>query len=187
MKALLASVIFGIGVSAGVNGQGFFRCTNPNAPTHIGSINGPLADADIWGQGLAGLTPDSLAPVGVPAQYYRGYLIGIDTFVPFSRPGFPPSVFVQMAAWDGRVWGLDFTKVPPSQIGYTDIVLVQLDVPPGPLLEPNWTQSVIVPLVPEPAVLPLASLGGALLLFGHCLPGRQLKRAARCRRRGRSA
>ena len=149
MKALLASVLFGIGVSAGVNGQGFFGFANPDAPTHLGSLNGPLADAGIWGQALAGLTPDSLVPVGVPAQHYRGYLIGIDTFVPFSF-SFPPRVFVQMAAWDGRVWGLDFAKVPASQIGYSDIVLVQLDVPPGPLFQPNWTQSAIVPLVPEP-------------------------------------
>ncbi len=181
MKAIIAALVLGSGLSTVSNGQGFFGFTNPNAATHIGSIDGPLADADIWGQALAGLTPDSLTPVGIPRQHYRGYVVGGDTFVPFSIPGFPPKVFVQMAAWDGEVWGGDFTKVPSTQIGYTDIVLVQLDVPPGPLLQPNWTQSAIVPLVPEPSTWLLAVLGTVLwciaVVRSGQLPGHSQERS----------
>ncbi len=169
MKALSLTMILVIGLLLRTNGQGYFEFVLPDgALTHLGSINGPLAGPNIWGQALAGLTQDSLQPVGFSVAHFMGYVVPEEVAVPFGIPsGAGSTVFVQMAAWDGQVWGADFSTVPGSQLGRTDIVLIYLDVPPGPLDQPAWTQSAVVPPVPEPVVLALIALGGAIALSGR--------------------
>ena len=49
--------------------QGYFIFDNPTAPTHVGSLNGPLAGPGVWGQALVGTTVDSLSPLGIPLEH----------------------------------------------------------------------------------------------------------------------
>ena len=114
-------------LTAQVWAQGYFAFTlNVEAPTHLGSIDGPLAGPGIWAQMLAGLVPDSLTPVGWAAEHQPGGLVNsgaAEIFVPFSRhdPGYGQGdVFVQMVAWDGTVWGTSLADVPLNQLGHTD-------------------------------------------------------------------
>jgi hypothetical protein len=88
--------------------QGVFTFYNPTAPTRVGSIDGPLAGTNILAQMLVGLSPTSLAPVGVPVAHlaapgYEGRVFGGNVQV----LNVPPCEFayVEMLAWDGRLWG----------------------------------------------------------------------------------
>ena len=65
---------------------------------------------------------------------------------------------MQLAAWDGRVWGTNFTNVPTNQLGHTETVAVELDNPPGPGYDPQFTQPAVVP----PAPLRFATFTGSL-------------------------
>ncbi len=144
-------------VDAGAQGQ--FLATNGSAPTHLGSIDGPLAGPGIWGQFLAGTTVDSLMPIGVPLEHTAG-LIGIPgTGI---VPGLPCGAIaqIQVVAWDSTVWGTSLDGVPASQLGRTDIVPVYLSCPPLPRGGPVFTQPAIVPPVPEPSFWTLIVLGG---------------------------
>src|SRR5258708_25206802 len=83
--------------------QGVFAFYNPTAPTRVGSIDGPLAGTNILAQMLVGLSPTSLAPVGVPVAHsaapgYEGRVFGGNVPV----PSLPPCEFsyVEMLAWD---------------------------------------------------------------------------------------
>jgi len=145
------------------NSQGNFELSTRTARTRIGSINGPLAGRGIWGQALAGLTADSLTPVGFPSEHYtNGWVVGETIIVPFADAN--TTVLVQMAAWDGRVWGTAFAGVPSNQLGFTDIVPVLLATPLGLGEIPQFTSPAVVPLVPEPSAAALVLLGGAALL-----------------------
>src|SRR5438093_13197151 len=108
MKKLSLATLCILCGSLGAQSQGYFLFRNETAPTYLGSPNGPFADLGIWGQVLVGLTPDTLAPLGVPSEHWLGYVQGEDIAVPFANPD-PMyglgSVYAQMAAWDGRVWG----------------------------------------------------------------------------------
>jgi len=113
-----------------------------------------------------GLTVDSLTPLGVPVEHTTGgRLSHIEHFnVPGTFPG--ESVFVQMAAWDGTLWGTNIVSVPPNQFGYTDIVSVFLSSDVSPVILPVFTLSAIVPQVPEPFSLTLVGLSmSALRIF----------------------
>jgi len=126
---------------------------------------------------LAGPTPDSLAPVGVPVAHLgvpvapsnTGLAFGGNVAVPGALPC--QDAFVKMVAWDSLIWGDRLANVPQNQLGMTDIVKVS-KLGGGPIpcelsAQPHFTQSAIVP-VPEPAVVVFALVGGAtLLLFGH--------------------
>src|SRR6266480_882079 len=136
-----------------------FPFTNDSAPTRFGSLDGPLAGPGIWAQALVGLTLDNLAPLGVPTEHVGdGYIQYEQICPPFANPGGWGWVYVQLAAWDGRVWGTNFTNVPTNQLGHTDTVQVALDVPPGPGYPPNFTQPAVVP----PAPLRFATFTGSL-------------------------
>ncbi len=119
-----------------------FPFTNDSAPTRFGSLDGPLAGPGIWAQALVGLTLDNLAPLGVPTEHVGdGYIQYEQICPPFANPGGWGWVYVQLAAWDGRVWGTNFTNVPTNQLGHTDTVQVALDVPPGPGYPPKETSA----------------------------------------------
>ncbi len=156
---------------AQVRGQGYFAFFNGGAPTHLGSIDGPIAGTGIWAQMLAGLTVDSLTPVGTPDQHHPdGYVDGPAIYVPFGRhdPGYGimGDLFVQMVAWNGTVWGTSLAGVPPNQLGHTDTVIVQLASGlPEPMWSPLFNQSAVVPMVPEPSVPVLAALGTGIVFI----------------------
>ncbi len=161
MKTLLLSTLTGLLLACHACAQGLFQFQNPSAPTRIGSITGPVAGPGIWGQCLGGPAADSLIPVGVPVEH-GPYGVVDGGYVQI--PNVPDDrAFVQMVAWDGRLWGTDLSAVPAGQLGRTDTVSVLLDLPPGPLQIPLWTQPAIVP-IPEPSVLGLSLLGACVLL-----------------------
>lgn len=173
--ALLFLVVHGLTTIA--SAQGYFAFVlNVEAPTHLGSIDGPMAGPGIWAQMLAGLTPDSLTPVGPAAEHQAGGLVRYGQaaiYVPFARhndPGYGGmgDVFVQMVAWNATVWGTALSGVPPNQLGHTDTVQVQLSSGlPEPIWNPFFNQSAIVPSVPEPSIAALAALGALLTLHSR--------------------
>jgi hypothetical protein len=167
--AVLAAAVLVINLNA--RPQGYLSLDNVHAPTHLGSIDGPLAGTGIWAQFFAGATADSLAPVGAPVQHLTymglptGRALGGVISVPWGVPG--QTAYEEMLAWDGTRWGTAFSGVPKDQFGTTDFVPVEITgVGPGWSPElPPFTRSAIVP-VPEPSVLGIAVIGGlgALLL-----------------------
>src|SRR5262245_31027552 len=95
MTTVLATLCFLFPILT--HAQGFFFGNNPEAPTRIGSSDGPFAGSAIFGQFLAGTTTDSLIPVGNPLQHAQtGYIYGGD----IAAPGVPPGTFgyLQMVA-----------------------------------------------------------------------------------------
>src|SRR5438552_1786461 len=103
--------------------------------------------------------------MGVPTEHRGGDLIGLiypeEIWPPFADPDpryGSGSVFVQLAAWDGRVWGTDYSFVPTNQLGHTDTVVVGLGIPPGPGYDSQFTQPAVVP----PAPLRFATFMGSL-------------------------
>ena len=160
--ALLSLCVFLISPAA--CGQGYFLFSNsyPESRTRLGSINGPLAGRGIWAQPLAGLTIDSLAPVGMPAEHYtNGLVYGGVVAVPGNS--FDAWGYVQLLAWDGRLWGTNLTGVPADQFGRTDIVRILFVADDHAIVPLPFTQPAIVP-IPEPSVLALGMLGLGLLL-----------------------
>ena len=170
MKKLLPIILLAVGLTLHACGQGVFDFFNDTAPTHLGTFDGPLAGQGIWAQALGGFTTNSLMPVGVPVEHGAGGLLSYiqEIQVPWAPPR--AIIFVQMAAWDGTLWGTSFTAVPANQIGFTDVVSVGLVTPTGNTQSPQFTQPAIVPAVPEPSVLVLAVLGGAILIFRRRSP-----------------
>ena len=94
---------------AETHGQGSLNFSNIQAPTHLGSLDGPLAGQNILAQMLAGPTPDSLAPVGWPFPHLGVPLTTTNTGLVFGGtvavPGVLPcqDAFVKMVAWDGLI------------------------------------------------------------------------------------
>lgn len=157
-------------------GQGAFFCSAGfsntfDTRTRVGSIDGPLAGEGYVGQCLAGETIDTTIPVlsahgfSIPGTYLGGTAI---------LPGSPPgtTVYVQFAAWDGRLWGTTFSAVPQEWIGRSDIATARLVDPglPGAITPAVFQQAAIIP-VPEPSFWVLAALGGSVL-FVHFRRGR---------------
>ena len=172
MKNLLLSAMAAVVTTSCGHAQGVFAFSNQTAPTHIGSIDGPLAGSRIWAQMLAGPSPGSLAPVGMPAQHLT-YIMGLPAGLVFGGvvtvPGILPAqtAYVEMLAWDGSRWGTIFSGVPKDQLGMTDIVPVGLADPNFGFSPPTprFTQSAVIP-IPEPATLALAVMAGlAAILF----------------------
>jgi hypothetical protein len=144
-------------------GQGIFDLNTATARTRLGSLDGPLAGRGIWGQALVGMTADSLTPVGMPVEHIaNGLIAGTGISVPFAEAG--TTVFAQLAAWNGAVWGTEFARVPPDQLGHTDIAPVFLSTVLGQKFSPLWSVPAIVPTVPEPSIAFLAISGGLVLL-----------------------
>src|SRR2546425_7319665 len=109
MKQLLLFAPALLLAAANCHGQGGFNFNNVYAPTRIGSIDGPLAGTGIWAQVLAGASPDSLAPVGRPAEHVdrAGLPTGLVFGGTVAVPGVLPcqTAYVEMLAWDGTRWG----------------------------------------------------------------------------------
>src|SRR5437899_8269683 len=153
-------------------GQGTFEFDNRTAPTRVGSIDGSLAGTNILAQALVGLSPTSLAPVGVPVAHsatpgFEGLVFGGIVAVP--NAGVCRTAYVEMVAWDGSLWGHSLAAVPASELGTTDTVPVFLANPAmetcGANAFPRFTLPAVVP-VPEPSVLAMVITGGlGALLF----------------------
>ncbi len=147
-----------------LRGQGSFFFANTHAPTHLYTIDGPLAGPEIYAQMLVGRTESSLEPVGPSIPHIRD---GIAADGEIEVPGIGPAelAYIQMVAWDSRLWGTSLAAVPADQLGRTDIVPHTLSGGTLPTFAPYFTQSAVVP-VPEPSVLLLCLIGfGGLCCF----------------------
>lgn len=171
--AIISLILILITVQAG--SQGTFLWGNGSAPTRLSKLDGPLAGRGIWGQFLAGESPEVLVPLEMSTEHLRdGLVLSLGEV---SVPGIAPreTAYFQFVAWDGRVWGQDLNSVPENQLGRTDIVPLLLaghllDFP----IEPIFSQSAIVPPIPEPSTVALLLLGTwfgliSLCWFRHCL------------------
>jgi hypothetical protein len=152
-------------------GQGTFEFSNPTALTRVGSIDGPLAGTNILAQMLEGQTMASLSPVGMAVAHalggsqFAGLVLGGDVIVPGTLPC--QIVYVEMVAWDARLWGTSLAGVPADQLGMTDTVPVRLGggaIPCEPIPPPVFRQPAVVP-VSEPAGLEVAVLLGFVLVL----------------------
>ena len=124
--------------------QGVFGFNNRSAPTHVGSIYGPLAGSNIWAQMLAGPSLDQLLPVGRAIQHLGlGLAIGGTVAVPGSQPG--NMAYVRMAAWDGQKWGSNYYEVPRGEIGGTDACHMVLSGGSLPTPDPVFRSPAVVP------------------------------------------
>ena len=146
---LTAHASFAQGIFTGVVG-GSLR-------TRVGSIDGPFAGTNIFGQFFAGATTESLIPVELPGTHVNGAIFIGTVSVPNLIP--PQFIFVQLVAWDSTQWGTTLGTVPPDQLGRTDIGTVLL-TDGGVLFAPQFTQPAIVP-IPEPSTWALLALGTA--------------------------
>jgi hypothetical protein len=174
MKIAIITTTFLAAFAAASHGQAIFEFENVFAPTRIGSIDGPLAGTGIWSQALAGQTPDSLAPVGVPVEY-GPMAAGIVPPQLVEPPNLQvcATAYVKMVAWDGTLWGQSLASVPRSQLGMTDTVPVFMSNAGletcGPIQITRFNQAAVVP-VPEPSVLGIATAAGlGCWLFGGVL------------------
>lgn len=149
----VASLVGNLSVLA----QGRFNMYNVSVPTRLGSLDGPLAGRAIWAQAVAGPSPTELVPVGVAVEHLTNGIVAggwmsVPT-VPCNTDG-----YVQLVAWDGRLWGTSFAGVPPDQLGRTDIVQIRMWCDPYPVATPPWTHPAVVP-IPEPSIAALLGLG----------------------------
>ncbi len=162
MKRLLLMIVGIAFLASSAIAQGTFLFSNRTAPTRLGSIDGPLAGPGIWAAMLVGQSPETLVQIGPELEHAANGLIrgAAVITVPGVFPGM--SAYIQMAAWDGTVWGTSYSAVPPNQVGRTDTVLHVLAGTSGglPPIEPGFTRPAVVPPVPEPSAWLLAMLGG---------------------------
>jgi hypothetical protein len=161
-KSITLILILMCGVTPRMMGQGTFSFDNGYAPTRLYSIDGPLAGRGIWAHMLYGVTPGELMPIGISVEHWG---MGLVLSGPIAVPGVEPggTVYIQMVAWDGTLWGASLNGVPIDQFGRTDIVPHVLSGGTLPDWAPLFTQPAIVP-IPEPASLLLAVFGAGFLL-----------------------
>src|SRR2546427_1085344 len=170
MKELIFLVACFLLLEPPTHGQGAFIFDNRTAPTRIGTIDGPLAGTNIWGQMLVGQSRGSLAPVGMSVAHalggiqFAGVVLGGNVEVPGLLPC--QSAYVEMVAWDARLWGTSLAGVPADQLGMTDTVPIRLGgpIPCDPIPIPIFRQPAVVP-VPEPAGLEVGALVGLVLVL----------------------
>ena len=175
-RIVWATIIFASWLPPQAWSQGEFFLDNATALTRLGSLDGPLAGPGIWGQALVGTTERRLSPLGPPRDHMFGLLRGIALAVPGLFAG--DSVFVQMAAWDGTVWGDSLADVPANQIGYTDVLSIGLVMGGGtPLQVTRFTTPAVVPPVPEPDALVMTVVGGMAVMVAA--PWRRRRRMGR--------
>jgi len=137
-------------------------------PTRIGSVDGPLAGPEIYGQLLVGANPDSLEPIWKAIPHFQNGTIAAPGLVTVSNVpcdyNSRVEVYVQMVAWDSGLWGTDLAAVPTDQLGRTDVVPHQLDCVAQVWYAPEFTIPAIVP-IPEPPPWALAVLAAPLLFL----------------------
>ncbi len=165
MRNISITILWVLLLTETLPGQDTLRFCNYKTPTRIGAVTGPFAGPDQLAQLLEGATPDSLTPVLQPLPHRDG--LPADGFVlcpvvTLEQYFYGERVYVQIAAWDGGLWGAGFEAVPPNQIGRTDVVPVTL-YPSDIALSPPFTRSAIIPPVPEPDILAMCLLGAAII------------------------
>ncbi len=150
-----------------LHGQGFFQFSNTHAPTHLYTIDGPLAGPEIYAQMLVGRTESSLEPIWHSVAHIgQGIAVNQVVDVPGSYPG--ELVYIQMVVWDSRLWGTALADVPENQLGMTDVVPHYLSGGTLPAFAPDFTRSAVVP-VPEPSFPVLILLGiGVVWFIARC-------------------
>ncbi len=163
-----------LALTLGLHGQGLFFFSNTHAPTHLYTIDGPLAGPEIYAQMLVGRSESSLEPVWHSIPHIRD---GIAAGGEVEVLGITAAelAYIQMVAWVSRLWGTSLADVPVNQQGTTDAVVYRLSGGTQPVFAPYFSRSAVVP-VPEPCVLLLCLIGfGGLCCFatGRWLDGRQ--------------
>ena len=164
MKKYLYFSAVWICASASVWAQGVFVGSNIGARTRLGSLDGPLAGTNIFGQMLGGPNPSSLQPVGPSIYHYSNGVFSVSYITVPDVPVYEYA-YVELLAWDSTFWGTNLSGVPSDQLGRTDIasVLLTTGTFPDVVYSPGFTQPAIVPPIPEPSAWALAVLAfGAL-------------------------
>ena len=172
MRRTIGSSLIVMAVSMNVVfAQGTFGFANFEHPTRLGTIDGPLANTEYWGQMLAGPSPDELFAVGDSLPHFRNGTIGGLIVVTVTGIECRQFAYIQFVAWDGDAWGTDLQLVPEHQLGRTDIVSHLLAGCLGdPETAPRFTQPAVVPPIPEPSTMALLLLAvGMALLSPHRL------------------
>ena len=164
MKAIFCLVLIVTLFSIDADAQGVcIGVATGNVRTRVGSVDGPFAGANTWGQFFAGPTTESLVPVGLASPHSNGSIFAGVVTVP-GAPAFT-TAFIQLVAWDSVRWGTTFAAVPAHQLGRTDIGTVLL-TDGVILLAPQFTQPAIVP-IPEPSAWALAVVSTGAVLVGR--------------------
>ncbi len=169
MNKIIAALLF---FSAQLFQAQSLDLSNQESPTHLGSIDGPLAGPNIYAEFFVGDTANNLTPV-LPAVAHegnpdRGFVIGPSYTVPgHSGHEIGVMVYVQMGVWDSTYWGKTFSSVPNAQVGFTDIVPVELNYigSTRPLNYPIFNTWPVVPAIPEPNIIGLLAIGGLVLAW----------------------
>src|SRR5207245_633756 len=119
-----------------------------------------------------------LMPLGQAAEHHANGLVPRQLItVPFAP--YYTYIQVQMAVWDGTLWGTNFSNVPTNQLGFTDIVPVEVVRGTDPLdFSPYFNDSAVVPPVPEPSTAGIVALGAVVFV----IITRLARRSSPCRR-----
>lgn len=181
VRILRLVVVFALLSIMFVRGQGVINFSNilpggGDVATRIGDLNGPLVGREYNAQLLAGRNESSLDPVGMPVRHIiEGLFSGGTRSIPGIMAG--QDAVVQVAAWNGELWGDDFTQVPTENIGFSDTAIVMLDIvnTTRPLPSLRITQPAIVPIIPEPSTMRLMLMAAVLAFALYVARSRRFK------------
>lgn len=176
-KFWFSLVTCGLGMHAWAQGQitfgNRFPLSGVDAPVFDTDCATRLAGPAYVAQAYVGFTPDSLRPVGSILPFRTGAAAGYVSATVVTVPGsdLNINVFFQMRAWETRA-GASFEAAIAAggKHGYSNIIPMVVDFPPGTPTEPIGLQSFC--LVPEPSAMILGSLGGAALILAGAWRGR---------------
>jgi hypothetical protein len=141
----------------------------------IDGIDAPVFDVDCTtrlegpaylAQPYAGLTPDSLSPVGVVLAFRTGEQAGYVSALAVNVPGVGAGalVYAQLRAWEaGAGTSFEAAVAAGGKYGISNIVPMRTVVSPDTPYSPIGLQSFC--LVPEPGAGALLVLGGGLWLL----------------------
>ncbi len=177
MKLWFSLVACGLGMHAWAQGQITFGnrilLSGIDAPVFDTDCTTRLAGPAYVAQAYVGFTPDSLRPLGVILPFRTGAAAGYISATIVTVPGsdINMNVFLQMRAWEARAGAsYEAAVAAGGKHGYSNILPMVVDFPPGTPTDPIGLQSFC--LVPEPSVKVLGLLGGAALILAGARRGR---------------